>query len=198
MQPNSDRIVAYLVGDLSPDEITAFECEMETNPALRVEVESLRGVMGEVRAWMLSDAPGSERVETISPGLETLGYNLRSPLKRTEYTRYLLQALAACLIFYLGYALGTATTAPPLFEERVPPPQLVAQVPLATPAPSVVTAAIVVPTSEPPKPEPVQKPVRTQAVDEGGRVVIQTTLTGSTSRAVWVVDGNFRIEQPGI
>jgi hypothetical protein len=34
-------------------------------------------------------------------------------------------------------------------------------------------------------------------VDEGGRLVIETTLTGSTARAVWVVDGNFRLEQPG-
>ncbi len=221
MKSDSDHIAAYLAGDLSPSGMAAFEQEMETNPALRMEVESLRGMMGEVRGWMLADAPGSERVADLIPPIHLTP---KSPLPQGEGTfcspfsswekgvggmrlgtagvwssgyRYVLQALAACLIFFLGYALGTSTTSLPTIEELAPPPQLVTHAPQATPAPVVVPAVMEIPTPPPPKAEPVHQPVRTQAVDEGGRLVIETTLTGSTSRAVWVVDGNFRLEQPG-
>ena len=201
MKPNSDRIASYLAGELSPIETEAFEREMEANPLLYAEVESLRGMLGEVREWMLTDAPGSERVETEG----TFAFTNSSFPRRRESTgtsgshwRYVLQALAACLVFFLGYILGVVTTVPPLSEDLAPPLQLVAHPPQATPAPEVVPAVMDEPTPAPPKAVPALQPVCTQAVDEGGRLVIETTLTGSTSRAVWVVDGNFRLEQPGM
>jgi hypothetical protein len=195
MKPDSERIASYLAGELSPIEVEAFEREMEANPVLRAEVESLRGVLGEVREWMLTDAPGSERGEMEPP----VSFPRRQESMGTSgsHWRYVIQALAACLVFFLGYALGIATTAPPLSEDLAPPPQQVAHLPQVTPAPSMVPAAIDEPTPAPPKAAPAFQPVRTQAVDEGGRLGIETTLAGSTSRAVWVVDGNFRLEQPG-
>ncbi len=195
MKPDSDRIASYLAGELSPTEAEAFESEMEANPVLHAEVESLRGMLGEVREWMLSDAPGSERVVMEPP--VSFPRRRESTVTSASRWRYVLQALAACLVFFLGYILGVVTTVPPLSEDLAPPLQLVAHAPQATPAPSVVPAAIDEPTPPPSEAEPARLPVHTQAVDEGGRLVIETTLAGSTSRAVWVVDGNFRLEQPG-
>ncbi len=204
MKPDSDRIMAYLAGELSPIEAEAFESEMEANPVLHAEVESLRGMLGEVREWMLADAP---RCDLIPPTPFSHGekgeQEVPSPCGRGDLGvrwggwRYVFQALAACLVFFLGYIFGVVTSVPPFSEDLAPPIQLVARPPQATPVPEVVPAVMDEPTPAPPKAVPELQPVRTQAVDEGGRLVIETTLAGSTSRAVWVVDGNFRLEQPG-
>jgi hypothetical protein len=189
-----DRAAAYLAGEFSAEEATDFEREMAANTGLREEVEACRRALEQVSLWMRTEAPGEELSNLLPPpvagwGLPHSSWRWRQWWGQPSPTlRLALQGLAACVIFVMGFTLGSSTTAPSQLEQA--PLQLTAQPPVATPLPTAATEA----AKETAPRVRKSDPPRTQVVDEGGRLVIETTLAGSTARAVWVVDGNFNLE----
>lgn len=207
-----DRAAAYLTGEFSAEEAAEFEREMAEDPGLREEVEACRRALEQVNLWMRAEAPGESALVALPPlpilrKGENADTSYRAPRvwwgrprfapspflgeRRGEGRgglRWALQGLAACVIFALGFALGSSTSTPPRLEEA--PLQLTAQASAAMPVPG---RAVETTKQTTPKPRGAE-PSRTQVVDEGGRLVIETNLAGSTARAVWVVDGNFRLE----
>jgi len=194
-----DQIVAYLNGELTPEETVAFERRIETDGALCRQVEQWREALEAARDWMRSDAPGVERVADLAiPSVASKPradaakrsiFSRKEPVRPFSFRSLAWAGLAAAAIFFAGFSLGQ-----------------MAQRPTGLSPGSGATGAAVQQTTKPtPTPSEQQHPDRGQIelagvpaqryTDEQGRLVVETTLQGSGARALWVVDGKFQLAQ---
>jgi anti-sigma factor RsiW len=197
---NEEKIAAYLDGEMTPQEVAAFENRMKEDEALRREVDHWRRALDAAREWMSAEAPGVERVASLAiPSLVKRTDSVHAadaplpsarPSARVWRIRSLAWgALAAAAIFVAGFCLGQITP-----RAGVPAPSGSAE------RPSVKQGATPAPTPRAmPTPESGQVEVAAahaqRYTDEHGRLVIETTLKGSGARALWVVDGKFSLAQ---
>ncbi len=203
---NEDRISAYLAGELTPDEASAFEEELAASDALRREVTAWRETLEAAQEWATADAPGAERADALTVPLDELPASRPAPVVAFQPRRLIWQAAAAAAIFLAGLYIGGNTKES---GGAIPQHNQIGAENRQLPLPSPTT---------PPKPgaadnaHPRQSPqvqpatsgapviaaVSTRyAKDERGRLTIETTQrTGA--RALWVVDGGFRVAQTAL
>jgi len=187
-----DQIAAYLDGEMTPDEAAAFENRMRADESFRREVEQWRDALEAARDWMNADAPGIERVAELE--MPRLGPPEIRPWRSARILSvrpFVWRGVAAAGIFAAGVFIGQMTkqgaaVQKPGSLEATTMPHAVQ--PEKTPAPQPGQ-----PIPEEPGMELASAPTR--VTDEKGRLVVETTLKGSGSRALWVVDGSFQIAQ---
>ena len=79
-QQRGEAISAYLDGELTPDELAAFERFLETSPEARAEVQQMRQVVQQVAALPRSTAPPDMRAaiqeQIASPAVVTTRFPL--------------------------------------------------------------------------------------------------------------------------
>jgi anti-sigma factor RsiW len=187
------RIAAYLCGETTSEEAAAFEHLMEADEALGREVEQWRRALDAARDWMAADAPGVERVAQLAaPSLH--GRENRGGARARVLTirAFVWRAMAAAAIFALGIVVGQKT----------------GHLPAAPNAPGLVQTTPTPGGTGPAQSPPVQREktpaeearvevagLSSRYTDEKGRLIIETTLKGSGTRAMWVVDGTFQLAQ---
>lgn len=189
---DDEQIIAWLGGEMPPEEANRFATRLRAEPALRQQVEQTRRALEAAREWYVEEAPGSNRVEDlVIPPLAHPAARVVGPAQwrrgRSRVFSYMVRTAAAAAIFIVGFYAGhlnRATGGSPVMhvsenahvantnERKVPGSQQ-------------ITGETPVPQQEPP---PVQS-----ARDENGHVVVETTLAGSGGRALWVVDGSFQV-----
>jgi len=103
------RLQRYLDGELSPEEAAEFRELLADSPALRRELEQLRGLGAAVRSW--SGSVEARAGELLAPTLERVAQNERKRA-RQSLVGY---ALAAVVLVALPWAR-------PGFEPLVPSP----------------------------------------------------------------------------
>jgi anti-sigma-K factor RskA len=191
-EDREDQIAAYLDGETTPDEAAAFENRMRADESFRREVEQWRDALEAARDWMNADAPGIERVAQLDiPRLGPPAIRSRRSARVFSVRSLAWRAVAAAAIFAAGVFIGqttkqgTAAQKPGSFDATQVPGVVK---PDKTPAPQPGQLS-----PEEPRMELASAPTR--VTDEKGRLVVETTLKGSGSRALWVVDGGFQIAQ---
>jgi len=60
-----DRIAAYLDGEMTHQQMTDFESQMQEDTSLRRQVERWREALAAARDWMNAEAPGVKRVTEL-------------------------------------------------------------------------------------------------------------------------------------
>jgi hypothetical protein len=180
---DADQIAAYVDGDMTPGEAGRFERRMADDPALRREVDTWREALDSARQWMDAETPGVESVDELAiPHVASR--------RRMSVRPALVRSLAAAAIFVAGVCVGAL----PRQSDTTPEPATVA------PSPPQATDTERPPQPRPQAPEPqharmAQATPRRHARTENGRLVVETTLKTSGARALWVVDGTFRLAQ---
>lgn len=155
---SSERLSAYIDGELDADEATLLERELADDPTLRAEYDSLKGAVDFVRAYGPLDAPADFHARVMarasvleSPPLglwERLANFLRGvPLEGVAV------ALAAAMIVVI-LVDQPKTSAPP-----APPPE----------APPVATGPVEAPPIAPTEAAPVVTPSTTTVVADASR-----------------------------
>ena len=176
-----EQIAAYCDGEMTPEERSAFEERIEKDENLRSEVDRWLDAVGAAKDWMHLDAPGVERVEALPiPTVSKRSSAWFGSLFGLYLPRYTAAACAALVIFLSGYFAGVmsqSSVVPSIQESTVKE--------AVTPTPSESDAPI----------QLAHLPDTYRASQENGRVVIETTLKGVGTRALWVVDGKFRLEE---
>jgi hypothetical protein len=194
------QIAAYFDGEMTPEQAAAFESRMQTDEALRREVEQWREALEAVGEWMAMDAPGVERVATLAiPSVagkqyaddtaKRVVFPRKEPVWLFRFRPLAWGSLAAAVIFVAGFYVGQMTHggAVPLPGDRADSQAFQNEV-KPTPTPSERQP------SERGQIEAAGVPVQ-RYTDELGRLVVETTLQGSGARALWVVDGKFQLAQ---
>jgi len=190
-----DQIAAYLDGELAPEQAAAFESRMQSDAALRRDVEQWREALEAARDWMAAEAPGMERAaRLLAPSVAPRNGSAIKPARVLSLAlRPLLRrGLAAAAIFVAGFCFGLE------LKSRTPAPNGG----LSGAPPGIVRPEPVNATPTPSAPGPPAATEREAAglpnqryTDEHGRLVVETTLKGSGARALWVVDGKFQLAQ---
>lgn len=201
-QPERDeQIAAYVNGEMTAEETTAFERLMESNETLRHEVEEWRRTLDTAREWMMQEAPGIDRVDALAiPRMVTAQEKVqeispRQPaemLAKPKYLSFLRYAMAASAIFIVGFVLGTqwplsAKIGAPVISQK---PQLEIEKEADLPSPLPIEPGETV------KSRLAELGARHSVTRQNGRLVIETTLEGTNAHALWVVDAGFRLAQP--
>ena len=182
-----DKISAYLNSEMTPEELSEFEKLLETNQVLKQEVEELVNTADTVKEWLATDVPGIDKVSDLEiPEVKTiLEIKTHKPPKK-QYYSYFWKSAAAAAIFILGFTLGNINQEQNIVPERGAKPD-------------VITTEKS--EKEKPKEKIVQKkgiqmaslPIHKQIYNEGDKIMIETELSGSGSKILWVVDGEFRM-----
>ena len=193
-QERQDRIAAYVDGEMTSDEAAAFERRMETDEALRRDVEQWREAIEAARHWMAADAPGVERVAALKvPSVAGRRSSAARPARVLTIRSVAWRGIAAAAIFvaglYVGQMTQRAATAPDRDGTKIRPAQHVTRPEKTQPTQGEST-----------RPEKVEGKIAGLSAqhytrDENGRLVIETTLKGSGAQALWVVDGGFQLAQ---
>lgn len=216
-QEQDERLMAYLEGEMTPDEAAAFDAFMEKDETLRVQCAQWRKALDAAREWTCADAPGVERVENLQMPVvpqraKPVSAAARRHVSQRDFThffslRWLVWAGAAAAIFIAGFGVGqmAGPGALPLprgggkqvVVDKADYPTPTPEMPTPSPVPKEQTAATS-PTREQPsergRVEVADIPTQ-RYTDEHGRLVVETTLKGSGARAFWVVDGTFQLAQ---
>lgn len=195
LENREDQIAAYCDGEMTPDEATAFERRMQSDAALRRDVEQWREALDAARDWMATEAPGTDRAARLE--VPAVAHRAKAAIKPARivsvFSRsWLRHGLAAAAIFlagvYFGFELKGGTPAPSSGVTGAPPGQISPEPVQTAPAPIGH-----------PEPAPAEREVAVlpnqRYTDEHGRLVVETTLKGSGARALWVVDGKFQLAQ---
>ncbi|HUT24944.1 MAG TPA: hypothetical protein VM492_11420 [Sumerlaeia bacterium] len=184
-----ERIAAFLSGAMPEKEAAEFERRLRDDAALAREVEVWRQALAEARDWLHADPPGAERaadleIPTVSDaGRASEGRSRRSWATVAPLRSATARALAAAALFFGGVLVGALA---PRAERLGPGGERTLTAPVET-------------VSQPAGREPSQAEARRSpepwryVETQNGRVIIETTLQGSGARAVWVVDGKFRL-----
>jgi anti-sigma factor RsiW len=195
MEPErQEKVAAYVNGEMTPEESAAFEQLMESDEALREEVQEFQHALDAAREWMTLEAPGVEHVDALEiPRVAATQEKLREihprQLAKPKYLSFLQYGVAAAAIFLIGFFLGTQW---PL--RSIPGPSGISK--------GLQTQEQVCPVV--PSPVPSGRTVESRLADLGarrsvtqqnGRVIIETTLKGTNAPALWVVDAGFRLAQ---
>ena len=196
----NETILAYLAGELGPEAAREFERKLREDAALRAEFERWKDALTAARQWMDDNPPGLDRVREIP--IPQIANAINSTNRRGAdgwlswllpigARRLAIQGLAALLVFAAGYLFGTRKTEPqsssPAQEARNSEPSRIVPVTATSgpkerresPAPTEVASAL--------------QPVPRYVSEENGKMIVETTLAASGSRATWIVDGKFQI-----
>jgi anti-sigma factor RsiW len=106
--PEEQRFVSYVDGDMPPEEMEAFEKELDTNPDLSRRFDEYRRTV-----HLLHNLPRPRAPQGLLPGLQRRMLQRRSPppLPRFPYETVLFVCLMAALIFvYATYMAPTSGT----------------------------------------------------------------------------------------
>lgn len=177
----TERIAAYALGLLSPEESRDFEREMDTDPNLRAEVESYRQMLSEASGWMDLPAPGEDRLLNLTAPQLTPS----TVPQGGTFPRWALQTAAAMAIFFIGFTAGR--------EASTPPEEIVQVAPTAAPQPPPTPVALDAFDAVQQAPKP-PRAIRTHTNRADGTVLIETSLTNTGAQALWIVDSKFRLE----
>jgi hypothetical protein len=183
---------------MTASEMETFERLIQGDERLRREVEQWRAAMEAGRDWIAQEAPGTERLKELKiPSLgvhsskHRAGANLMAGIaRRLDY--YALRGAAAIAIFVLGFMFGNVTQWQ-LWKSE-PSERTIAQSIAGGP---VEAAATIIPreASQSAVKEKKRVPLPQYSGEENGQIIIETLLSGSSSRALWVVDGSFELAQ---
>lgn len=186
-----DRLGAYVDGEMTPAEAAAFERDMEADEALRREVDAWREAIEAASDWMDVDAPGIERVAhlaipsvaargEVSPAASGRGDSGRGRARVVAVPSVFWRVAAAAAIFVAGFYIGYAS-----------------QQGESTPAGIPIKAGSTPeqPISDASDREVAQLPARRYSTDSRGRIVVHTTLAGSSGSALFVIDRDFEVGQ---
>lgn len=181
-----DRIAAFVDGEMTPDEMAAFERRMRGDEALRRDVEQWRDAVEAARDWMDADVPGTERLAGLAiPSVANRVSRHSEPARVLDLRRLVRGAAAAAAIFVFGFYIGHVT------QGRAPVPV----------GDSVVENPQPTPTIEKPAPPERQSPgpgrevaqARRYFTDERGRLLVETQLADSRGTAFFVIDRSFQL-----
>ena len=195
-----DQIAAYFGGEMTPKEAAAFERLVETNEALRRQVDEWRDAFEAARDWMGAGAPGVERVETLAIPIVATRRSRRVWLNALIRS-YAWRGVAATAIFVLGFVVGFTwhpQVSPPGDREGIKstelsPPVDRGEIKRGVDLPHTVGETTETAPAAPQAKEAVefaQLPALRHSVDEKGRIIIETG-----THALWVIDGGFQIAQ---
>ncbi|HNT34327.1 MAG TPA: hypothetical protein PKH07_04940 [bacterium] len=192
---DEQRLLGFLLGDLSPEDAALFEKRLQTDRALQALEKEYRDALERAKDWLGSETPGAEGISALhTPSLShTHRENVSTRHARSDYWRKVTKrVLAAAAMFLIGFLFGQGSRLS-LDNEREPL------------APSFKNESVNVermaPTparmEEPEAPmKLVDASVRRQTVQPDGRVLVETVLKETGSQALWVVDGRFRVSEP--
>lgn len=166
-----DQIAAYLYGEMTPEEATAFEEMIETDETLRLEMKEWQNAFDAARDWMEAEVPGIERLRDMEVPPLTPDRTVTAPQKVSEVTILHLgwRFVAAAAIFLVGFYLGGLGQSRMISPARRPVP--------GKPVETKVT----------------QTPIPTYTTEEDGLIKVETTLAKTGSQAFWVVDASLKI-----
>ena len=187
-ETRDEQIAAYVDGAMTSDERAAFERALSEDPTLQVDVEMAQQALDAARDWIAAPPPGLERADRLEIPVprrarRRVWWSLSAPIWRMA---------AATAIFAVGFLLGQGsnqTEGPggsPAIQDVRPQTAEIAPAKIA-PTPAVTPARDTKPV------QVAMRAPRTTTVEENGRLRIETTLKDSGARAVWIVDGGFRL-----
>jgi hypothetical protein len=196
-----EQITNWLTGEMTPEEASEFERRMQEDESLRAEVEESRLALEAAGAWFEGEAPGVEQVDKLPAPQVATGKVVQHP-SRSIAPVSLWRWVAAAAIFAGGFFMGQQAQLPSgAVGEGMRPEETSIQRPV------LERESIAAPENTPALEGEVQvalqdveqdevEPVR-YATEKDGRVIVETTLTGSGAQAFWVVDGSFKLAQNG-
>jgi hypothetical protein len=192
-QHESEILAAYALGDLDPAARTEFEQRLKDDPCLQKEIEEYRRTLGALKNWMRDPLPISEEpaVPPAVVSIQPFGKG-RQRTGSPAVGRSIVQIAAAAVLFLGGYLFGQKTASPPAFSP------LISEQP-APPIPQSAPAALDTPV---PAPQPMEEQGSRYALDsprlrsfeQDGKLIVETKLSRSDSTAVWIVNGDFGLE----
>lgn len=201
LSEHEKQIIAYLMNDMTDEERTAFEHRMAADKALHQEVAQWRGMIEATGDWYSQEPPGLDRVDRMKPPVPADIAHKRSRHRssRSNYMRYIRQGLAAAALLLIGFLLGfhiDLNRVKSLTEQQAPsrtqsadqgntPEQIE-----STPTPTIDGAI--------PKRALAEGAVTRKVIQEEGKIFIESTSHKTKSRALWVVDGEFRLAQAAV
>ncbi|MBQ9814048.1 MAG: hypothetical protein IJM54_12160 [Thermoguttaceae bacterium] len=119
--PVDEEIAAYLDGEMSPEERTAFEAKVEASETIRAKLDAERSAWNALALLDEVEKPGVDLTEsTLGRLSEETQAELQAADEKNKRRRLVLYAtttLGACALFVLGYFLS-ATFFPDLRQKR--------------------------------------------------------------------------------
>ena len=201
MSEREKLIIAFLMNDLTDEERTAFERRVSTDEALRHEVTQWRGMIEATEDWFSQEPPGLDRVDRMKPPIpiDVMHRRRKRLSTRINYLRYIRQGLAAAALLLIGFLLGFYIDLNRVksFTERQVPSQMQSADQGKTPEQIESTPTPTVDGSVP-KSALAEGAVSRKVVQEEGKIFIESTSHKTNSRALWVVDGEFRLAQAAV
>lgn len=191
--PDEERIDAYLAGNMTDEERVRFERELQENSDLRVQLDQARNSVQSALKWYQEPVPGLDRLDeeplSMPPSIQPV------PAVRRSMQRYFWQVVGAAAIFLVGYLVGIQMNMNPS-ESGSQSKTRSAEMQIID-GDSTRIKPVVSPTPLLPGSQQVNvqlasaKSVKT--IEEDGRIIFETQLSESRSRAVWIVDGRFNL-----
>ncbi len=178
LSPQEEEIAAYVAGTLETEARLGFERRMESDPALKREVESSREALAGAREWLDQAPPGLDRVAQLPiPAIPAASVPSKTGLEERPASRarvipirrVVLRYAAAAAIFVLGVAVGkwmatgdagTASGPTPPSQISTGPQTAPPQGPVVVPGDLAPAPAPVAPESR--KPEAPKPPTRSE------------------------------------
>ncbi len=164
---DDDRITAYVMQELTPEETTAFEAEMQARPELAVAIDQARNVTDQLASFYASlpvttlDANRREAIAGASASTSPAGVS--SATSGFSRNKVLLAAVAASLLLVIGLVLPVMRerqirTA--MVDESGPAPTSAAAISEAAPFESADNATLSKMSDEPAESSTAQVPDR--------------------------------------
>jgi regulator of extracellular matrix RemA (YlzA/DUF370 family) len=196
-QKKVEEIAAYVHGEMSPEEVDKFEARLHDDETLMNEVEAWRDTLHLARGWANADAPGVDRVAGLEIPSVTKPKVFGIPRGKL-LSLILRKGAVAAAIFAMGFVFGMARQQGPstpalepgpgnerISQEKAQREPQTEQTMPEVPAGKTEVASV--------DPEKAQRTRTTHTTERDGRIIIETRRGDSGTRAIWVVDGNFRL-----
>lgn len=191
---DEQRLLCFLLGDLSAEDAALFEKRLQTDVALQALEKEYRDALKRARDWLASESPGAERISTLKiPDLmgERSFRTIAERKRAVLWKKALRRVLATAAIFLIGFLVGQGfrlsvederpTLAPPFTKESV-------NVERTAPTPARMGESEA-------SMKMADASIRRRTVQPDGRVLVETVLKETGSQALWVVDGRFRVSE---
>ena len=196
-QKTGEEIASYVSGEMTPEETEAFEARMHDDETLRDEVEAWRDTLHLARGWANADVPGIDRVAELKIPSVSKPRVVAMPRGKL-FSLLLRKGAIAAAIFAMGFVFGMARqqdSSAPVREPNSGREQISQEEVQHRPLTEQKKPALPVGKTEVAKAEQEKRQSRrtTHTTERDGRIIIDTRQGNSGARAVWVVDGNFRL-----